>query len=197
MKNKVVVIVGVPGVGSTTVTTKAVEELKKEGVEYKIVNFGTVTFEIAKEEGLVEHRDQLRKLPPETQKKIQKLAGKRIAEMAKESNIVVDTHSTIKTPKGYLPGLPAWVLEELNPKVFLFENVKGLLSIQKGELLKTILSLFESLGYKLKYEVLNSADYGVPQIRERVIIIGTQLKEEFEYPKPTHSNLNNNIFIHL
>jgi len=91
MKNKVVVIVGVPGVGSTTVTNKAIEELKKEGIEYKIVNFGTVMFEIAKEEGLVEHRDQLRKLPPEEQKRIQKLAGKKIAEMAKESNIVVDT----------------------------------------------------------------------------------------------------------
>ena len=86
------------------------------------------------------------------------------------------------------------VLKELNPKVFLFENVKGLLSMQKGELLKTILSLFKSLGYKVKYEVLNSADYGVPQIRERVIIIGTKLEHEFEYPPPTHSNSNNNIF---
>lgn len=78
------------------------------------------------------------------------------------------------------------ILKELNPKVFLFENVKGLLSMQKGELLKTILSLFESLGYKVKYEVLNSADYGVPQIRERVIIIGTRLEQDFNYPKPTH-----------
>jgi DNA (cytosine-5)-methyltransferase 1 len=85
------------------------------------------------------------------------------------------------------------VLNELNPKVFLFENVKGLLSIQKGELLRTIISLFESIGYKIKYKVLNSADYGVPQIRERVIIIGTKLRNEYKYPLPTHSE-NENLF---
>ena len=80
------------------------------------------------------------------------------------------------------------ILKELDPKLFLFENVKGLLSMQKGELLKTILSFFKSLGYEVKYEVLNSADYGVPQIRERVIIVGTKLDKEFEYPKKTHYN---------
>jgi len=101
----------------------------------------------------------------------------------------------IGDPRGQLFQEYYRVLEELKPKTFLFENVKGLLSMQKGELLKTILSLFESLGYRVKYEVLNSADYGVPQIRERVIIIGTKLKQDFEYPKPTHSSTNdNNIF---
>jgi len=101
----------------------------------------------------------------------------------------------IDDPRGKLFQEYYRVLKELNPKVFLFENVKGLLSMQKGELLKTILSLFESLGYKIKYEVLNSADYGVPQIRERVIIIGTKSSQEFEYPSPTHSSQDdNNIF---
>ncbi|MDQ7060184.1 MAG: DNA (cytosine-5-)-methyltransferase [Sulfurimonas sp.] len=101
----------------------------------------------------------------------------------------------IDDPRGQLFQEYYRVLEELNPKVFLFENVKGLLSMQKGELLKTILSLFESLGYKVKYEVLNSADYGVPQIRERVIIIGTKLHQDFEYPNKTHRNSDdNNIF---
>ena len=80
------------------------------------------------------------------------------------------------------------LLKEINPKVFLFENVKGLLSMQKGELLETIILLFESLGYKVSYKVLNSANYGVPQVRERVIIIGTKLKLKFNYPNPTHYN---------
>lgn len=80
------------------------------------------------------------------------------------------------------------VVKELDPKVFLFENVKGILSMQNGRLLTTIISLFESLGYKVVYKVLNSADYGVPQIRERVIIIGTKLKSKFKYPIPTHYN---------
>jgi len=101
----------------------------------------------------------------------------------------------IDDPRGQLFQEYYRVLKELDPKIFLFENVKGLLSMQKGELLKTILSLFTSLGYKVKYEVLNSADYGVPQIRERVIIIGTKLDIEFKYPPKTHYNpKENNIF---
>ena len=101
----------------------------------------------------------------------------------------------IDDPRGKLFQEYYRVLKDLNPKVFLFENVKGLLSMQKGELLKTIISLFESLGYKVKYKVLNSADYGVPQIRKRVIIIGTKLDNDFNYPQPTHYNKNdNNIF---
>lgn len=80
------------------------------------------------------------------------------------------------------------VLKELKPSFFVFENVKGLLSMKGGELLETIVSLFESLGYQVKYKVLNAADYGAPQIRERVIITGTKLGKEFKYPEPTHYN---------
>lgn len=78
------------------------------------------------------------------------------------------------------------VLKEFNPKLFLFENVKGLLSMQGGELLKTIISLFESLGYKMWHKLLNAADFGAPQIRERIIIIGSKLKNNFQYPSQTH-----------
>jgi len=86
------------------------------------------------------------------------------------------------------------ILKELEPNMFLFENVKGLLSMQKGDLLKTIISLFKSLGYKVQYKVLNAADYGVPQIRERVIIVGTKLDNDFIYPKATHAPMTNNLF---
>ena len=55
-----------------------------------------------------------------------------------------------------------------------------------GKLIKDISKLFESLGYRVRYETLNAADYGVPQIRERVILIGSRLKKDFEYPKPSH-----------
>lgn len=102
----------------------------------------------------------------------------------------------IDDPRGKLFQEYYRVLKEFNPKLFLFENVKGLLSMQDGELLKTIISLFESLGYKVKYKLLNAADYGAPQIRERIIIIGSKLKTEFEYPEPTHYNPEdeNNLF---
>ncbi|MDK2789974.1 MAG: adenylate kinase [Methanothermococcus sp.] len=125
MKNKLVVVTGVPGVGSTTITQKAMEKLSEEGINYKMVNFGTVMFEVAQEENLVEDRDQMRKFDPDTQKRIQKLAGRKIAEMVKESPVVVDTHSTIKTPKGYLPGLPVWVLNELNPDIIIVVETSG------------------------------------------------------------------------
>ena len=96
----------------------------------------------------------------------------------------------IDDPRGKLFQEYYRVLKEFNPKLFLFENVRGLLSMQGGELLKTIISLFESLGYKVQYKLLNAADYGAPQIRERVVIIGSKLKNEFQYPGPTHYNLN-------
>ena len=78
------------------------------------------------------------------------------------------------------------VLKEFSPKFFLFENVRGLLSMQDGELLKTIISLFESLGYKVQYKLLNAADFGAPQIRERIVMIGSKLKNDFQYPTQTH-----------
>jgi len=92
----------------------------------------------------------------------------------------------IDDPRGKLFQEYYRVLKEFNPKLFLFENVKGLLSMQGGELLKTIISLFESSGYKVQYKLLNAADFGAPQIRERVIIIGSKLKNDFQYPSQTH-----------
>src|SRR3989344_761462 len=94
----------------------------------------------------------------------------------------------IDDPRGKLFQEYYRVLREFNPNLFLFENVKGLLSMQGGELLKTIISLFESLGYKVQYKLLNAADFGVPQIRERIVIIGSKLKNGFQYPSQTHYN---------
>ncbi len=100
----------------------------------------------------------------------------------------------IDDPRGQLFQEYYRILEELNPSTFIFENVKGLLSIQKGKLFQQIISLFKSLGYKVKFEVLNSVNYGVPQIRERVIVVGTKLKKEFTFPKMTHSDNLGELF---
>lgn len=91
-------------------------------------------------------------------------------------------------PRGQLFHEYYRLLREIRPKIFLFENVKGLLSMQGGQLIKTIISLFESIGYNIQMKLLNAADYGTPQIRERVIIVGTLDKRPFLYPKPTHYN---------
>lgn len=81
----------------------------------------------------------------------------------------------------------ATFLNKLQPKMFLFENVKGLLSHDQGKTFKTILDIFEEQGYKTCYKVLNSWDYGVPQKRERLITIGIRndLKDKccFAFPK--------------
>lgn len=96
----------------------------------------------------------------------------------------------IDDPRGKLFQEYFRILQELSPKAFIFENVKGLLSMQKGQLFNHILELFESLGYCIFYKVLNAADYGVPQIRERIIVVGTRLDKPFKFPKPTHGHDN-------
>ncbi|RLF25702.1 MAG: adenylate kinase [Thermoplasmata archaeon] len=115
MMNRIVILTGIPGSGKTTVLDSAIPALLKEGVKYKSVNYGTVMLEIAKQMGLVKTRDEMRKLDPAKQKDIQKSAGKKISSMATTSSVIVDTHCTINTPRGYLPGLPEWVLKEIMP----------------------------------------------------------------------------------
>lgn len=94
----------------------------------------------------------------------------------------------IDDPRGKLFQEYYRILNELRPKIFVFENVKGLLSMQGGELIKTIIALFESLGYRMHRRLLNAADYGTPQVRERVILVGTLDQRPFIYPRPTHYN---------
>lgn len=80
------------------------------------------------------------------------------------------------------------ILEILHPRAFVFENVVGILSMDKGKLFKRIQQEFLELGYILKYKVLNAADYGVPQQRERVILVGFKGENHYEYPQPTHGD---------
>lgn len=89
----------------------------------------------------------------------------------------------------------AKVIKLLKPKVFLAENVKGLISWGNGSAIKLIINDFSKLGYKVAYKLFNAADYGVPQIRERVIIVGIRndINADIEWPKPTHSINDNTL----
>ena len=82
------------------------------------------------------------------------------------------------------------VVKEVRPLYFVAENVKGILSIEKGKVFEKIIEDFESLGYHVQYAVLNAANYGVPQKRQRVFILGTDAERarpvDFP-PKPTHA----------
>jgi adenylate kinase len=103
----VIVVTGIPGVGKTTVMKKAAE-----GMNIEFVTFGTIMEEIAKETGLVKDRDEMRKLTLDHQKNLQIKSAEKVAKMG---NVILDTHCTIKTPKGYMPGLPEWVVKRINP----------------------------------------------------------------------------------
>lgn len=77
------------------------------------------------------------------------------------------------------------LLEELSPVGFLFENVYGIIGAQGGKPWQEILDSFSEVGYKLYYRIVDAADYGAPQHRERLLIVG--LKDGvFKFPRPTH-----------
>jgi len=117
MAGKKVIITGVPGVGKTTVVNEALKKLKEEGIEYQSINFGTFMFEVAKADNIVQDRDQMRTLDRAVQKKLQQSAGQAIAKIT--GNVLIDTHASVKTPKGYLAGLPEWVLREIMPDIIV------------------------------------------------------------------------------
>ena len=85
------------------------------------------------------------------------------------------------------------VLKDKKPKFFIAENVKGLLSLEKGAVINMILKDFQKIGYKVDYRLLLSSDYGIPQNRERVFIIGNRIGKENPFPNFTHG-LKNNLF---
>ncbi len=75
------------------------------------------------------------------------------------------------------------VVKVVKPKFFVMENVARLYNHNKGDTRKEIINDFKNIGYKVECKILNSADYGVPQVRQRVIFIGTNLKLEIIFPK--------------
>ena len=103
-------MVGIPGVGKTTVVQGVVSGFPGA----RLVTFGTPMFEAARALKWVKHRDEMRKLPVEKQKRLQKLAATKISKMQGRA-VVVDTHLFIRTEEGFWPGLPFEVVRALKP----------------------------------------------------------------------------------
>lgn len=82
------------------------------------------------------------------------------------------------------------IAKDKQPKVLIAENVKGLLTLHKGQIIAQVIKAFEDAGYTVKKQLIRCADYGVPQKRERVIIVGIRndIKKEYEYPKAPNEN---------
>jgi adenylate kinase len=113
-ENKRAIIVGIPGVGKTTVITRAAELLNKKRKTTTVVVFGTFMFEEAKKKLGLKSRDDMRRMPVEDQRRLQEMAAQHIAEM-KDDIVLVDTHLFINTGEGYYPGLPMRLLNIMKP----------------------------------------------------------------------------------
>jgi len=121
-ESKRVIIVGIPGVGKTTLVSKVVELLRSKKISVNVSIFGTVMFEEAKKNG-IKDRDDLRKLSVPEQKKLQTMAATKIASMT-DDIVIVDTHAFIATKEGFYPGLPHNVLEILMPDSFIMISAR-------------------------------------------------------------------------
>ena len=115
--SKKVVIVGIPGVGKTSLITKIAELIKQKNKTVSVHSYGTVMFEEAKKMG-IKNRDELRTLPIEKQKQLQKIAAETISNLS-DDIIFIDTHAFISTKAGFYPGLPNYVIQIMQPTNFI------------------------------------------------------------------------------
>lgn len=128
-----VLVGGLPGVGKTTILSKATESIKASSKSVLLVVFGSVMLDEAKKLG-VSDRDRLRFLPVETQRQLQLKAAKKINEMQADF-VLIDTHFVIRTPEGFWPGLPIEVLKTLNPThiIMVQASVKSILNRRRND----------------------------------------------------------------
>ncbi len=99
---------------------------------------------------------------------------------------VANTKRSMNDERNFLYLEMLRVIKNKKPKFFVAENVKGLLSMEKGAVIEMIVRDFEKIGYKVDYRLLTASDYGVPQQRQRVFIIGNRIGKENPFPKKTH-----------
>ena len=116
-ESKKVIVVGIPGVGKTTLVSKIVELLKSKQKSVSVHSFGTVMFEEAQKNG-IKDRDELRKLTMAQQKNLQKIAAEKLSRLG-DDLVIIDTHAFISTNAGFYPGLPNHVLQIIKPSNFI------------------------------------------------------------------------------
>jgi len=116
-ESKKIVIVGIPGVGKTTIVTKVFEILNSKNKSVSVVSFGNLMFEEALKYG-IKNRDDLRKLSINQQQDLQKKAAERIAKL-NDNVVIIDTHAFITTPAGFYPGMPDYVIKIIKPSNFI------------------------------------------------------------------------------
>lgn len=111
----------------------------------------------------------------------------------------------LNDPRGKLVLEYIRIVREALPVGFVMENVRGLQNWEKGLALEAILTEAsqpiefngKTYQYRVAYQILNSADFGVPQFRERIFIVGNRLNVDFEFPRATHGNINSERVVDL
>lgn len=91
-------------------------------------------------------------------------------------------------PRNYLFENYVRIVDTIQPKCFLFENVKGLFTMFEGRFFDKVVNAFLEIGYNISYSLIDSSKYGVPQKRERIIIFGTKINRPFKFPKPNNKD---------
>ncbi|MDH2900990.1 MAG: adenylate kinase [archaeon] len=156
-KRRRIVIVGIPGVGKSTVVAKVVEMLNAKGKSSKVINYGTVMLEQAMKSHSVRSRDEIRKLSIEAQKNLQVHAASEISKMEGEF-VIVDTHLFISTTEGFWPGIPMNVIQALMPTNLILVSAK----------------VEEILGRRQK-DATRSRDPATKELLEKELVAATSL----------------------
>jgi adenylate kinase len=112
-RTKRIIVVGIPGVGKTTVVSNVKNTLEQTGIKTILAEFGKIMLEEAKKLN-IQNRDEIRRLSIEDQKKLQNLAATKISQIYSDV-VIIDTHLFINTKEGYYPGLPAHLLNNMKP----------------------------------------------------------------------------------
>ena len=112
-RTKRIIVVGIPGVGKTTVVSNVKNMLEQTGIKTNLAEFGKIMLEEAKKLN-IQNRDEIRRLSIEDQKKLQNLAATKISQIYSDV-VIIDTHLFINTKEGYYPGLPAHLLNNMKP----------------------------------------------------------------------------------
>ena len=120
------IVTGIPGSGKSTVCSLVEKLVKEAGVEASVINYGTVMMGILEKHGRSMERDAMRKDNLDTQRKLQKEVAETLSErMSQLPGVkIIDTHMSIKTPEGYLAGLPYHVLQVLKPEMLVLVEAK-------------------------------------------------------------------------
>ena len=161
-----VVVVGIPGVGKSTIVDRVVANYPGA----KLVNFGTIMFERALALKWAKNRDEMRKMPVEKQKRLQKAAATKIARMG-EKVVIVDTHLFIRTNEGFWPGLPFEVVRAMKPThlILVVAKPEEILKRRVADSTRsrdslTVESLKEEIGLARNFLTVSSTLTGAPML---------------------------------